>query len=409
MEEKCSYNSPNGENNKVEKNHPSSKLSKITINQTPTNNTIKYKALQEIKEKIEKAHGINLNCSQIRKKLENMKMRAKLKRDRIHLGDLETRFKSFEEELLKLMDYKKYPLTNKFITDTEQCDASADSSLYLKYEAEDEMSQEDEPSKQQQILPSNIIPGFEIKSETNEEETLHFDNEQIQQLHSKDTDSFVSEDDHHHNTIFEEKPSTKLGFGLKEKDFFDIIKTHDCLFDKSKAPHMKEIKQDALQDVQEKLKTIYGINLNSLQIRKKIDNMKGRVKGKFDKWKTRIAPGYKLKTHERQLLNLMKSKKLLEPELCAELVTSEDSNVAEEEEVSGKTNCMTSNNFQNLLNSESRHNEFEQMSLITLQKEVLLEQKDLNRQQNELNNLQKEILALKKEKLLLELDILKKK
>ena len=45
-------------------------------------------------------------------------MRAKLKRDRIQLGDLETRFKCFEEELLKLMDYKKYPLTNnnKFVT-----------------------------------------------------------------------------------------------------------------------------------------------------------------------------------------------------------------------------------------------------------------------------------------------------
>ena len=87
MEEECSNNFPNCEENlhdKVEKDHPSSKVSKMTIkyedffeiiklypclfnkSQTPTN---KYRALQEIKEKIEKAHGINLNCSQIRKKL----------------------------------------------------------------------------------------------------------------------------------------------------------------------------------------------------------------------------------------------------------------------------------------------------------------------------------------------------
>ncbi|XP_055903325.1 uncharacterized protein LOC129939365 [Eupeodes corollae] len=399
--------------------------------QTPKNKIIKQNALKAIQERIENIYGITLSGSQIRKKLENMKMRAKTKRDKIEMGDLETRFKYFEKDLLKLMDYKKYTSSvgaaadDKTtvllgLTDPEQCDISADSSKYFKFEAEDEMSQDvateqrEETSKLSQPHLQQLIdihPGIEIKSETNE--SHHFQQIVDDELNSnKDTDSYFSSEEEvdlnfQKIGLEDEKTTTTTAkltkISIKESDFFDIIKQYGCLFEKSQAPHIKIIKQDALEDIKDKLKSIHGLIMNDSQIRKKINNMKGRIKAKLYKSIKSNSLKYKLKAHERQLLDLMEHRKVQDKDVYREPITSEDSNeemFEEEQETCPKyfsSNPRTSKNL-----------EFNK-SVFAMQKEVLIDQKALNRQQNELNCLQKEILTLKKKKLLLEIDLLKKK
>lgn len=68
--------------------------------------------------------------------------------------------------------------------------------------------------------------------------------------------------------------------------FVNILREHTVLFNKSQLPNIRKGKSEALLQIQIKLQSMCGKNIETSAITKKINNMKMRVKQKCDINKT---------------------------------------------------------------------------------------------------------------------------
>lgn len=93
--------------------------------------------------------------------------------------------------------------------------------------------------------------------------------------------------------------------GFNDFNFLKIIKSvGKCLLQKSHTPAMKQKKKDALVLVVSRCLAKHGIEITAQQAKRKLDNLKMRVKTKTDKKKTGNIP-ITLNSADKLLLELL--------------------------------------------------------------------------------------------------------
>ncbi|XP_037934508.1 uncharacterized protein LOC119668902 [Teleopsis dalmanni] len=89
---------------------------------------------------------------------------------------------------------------------------------------------------------------------------------------------------------------------FREEMFVQYLHLHPCLVDKSQTPPVKKKKHEALSAIEANIKTEYGYNMSRLQIKRKIENMKSRIKRK-------TLRKIEMRAHEKELADLINSDK----------------------------------------------------------------------------------------------------
>lgn len=71
-----------------------------------------------------------------------------------------------------------------------------------------------------------------------------------------------------------------------EMTFALLLKEHKVLLNKSQLPHIKKEKESAMKSLISEYEKSFNKKITAKQMQKKISNVKGSVKNKFDKNKT---------------------------------------------------------------------------------------------------------------------------
>lgn len=112
-----------------------------------------------------------------------------------------------------------------------------------------------------------------------------------------DDDEYESHENDGSNQMQSHKPGkTKC----PDDVFVRLLTRHSCLMEKAQSPSIKQAKLNAIEAIVDTLHASYGLEMTSRQVRKKLENLRARVKH-FSKKK-------QMKQHERDFMNLLREK-----------------------------------------------------------------------------------------------------